>query len=63
MPAGWDFSVGNKLPQSTAEAAEQAGKGMYVDIPLLEDDYLILSSTIDKVFLSRIGARLLLATV
>ena len=41
MPAGWDFIVGDKIPQSTSQAAEQVGKGMYVDISLQKNDYLI----------------------
>lgn len=41
-PADWDFSVGYPYLQSTYEAAEQTGKGMFVDIALAENEYVIL---------------------
>jgi PKD repeat protein len=41
-PANWDFSVGDPSLQPTYEAAEQIGKGMFVDILLLENEYVIL---------------------
>jgi hypothetical protein len=41
-PADWDFSVGDQASQSTYEQAEQIGTGMYVDIPLQANGYIIL---------------------
>lgn len=41
-PRNWDYAVGDPTLKSTYEEAEEAGKGMYVDIALEEGDYLIL---------------------
>jgi hypothetical protein len=41
-PANWDFLVGSSDFQPTYEAAEQTGKGMFVDIALEENEYVIL---------------------
>jgi hypothetical protein len=41
-PTNQDFSVGDGSLRSTYEEAEQIGKGMVVDIPLLEDEYVTL---------------------
>ena len=40
--ADWDFSVGDPHNQPTYEAAERIGKGMFVDITLAEDEYVVL---------------------
>lgn len=41
-PANWDFSVGDSSLQPTYEQAEEIGKGMFVDISLQENEYVIL---------------------
>jgi hypothetical protein len=41
-PANWDFSVGSPHFQPTYEAAETTGKGMFVNIALAENEYVIL---------------------
>jgi uncharacterized repeat protein (TIGR02543 family) len=41
-PANWDFSVGGPQNQPTYEAAESIGKGMFVDIALAENEYVML---------------------
>jgi len=41
-PANWDFTVGDSNLQPTYEEAEQIGKGMFVDIHLQENEYVIL---------------------
>jgi len=41
-PANWDFLVGSSDFQPTYEAAETTGKGMFVDIGLVENEYVIL---------------------
>lgn len=41
-PTNWDFSVGHHVFQPTYQEAEQIGIGMFVDIPLQENDYVIL---------------------
>lgn len=41
-PADWDFSMGDPYVQPTYEAAEEIGKGMFVDIALAENEYVIL---------------------
>jgi hypothetical protein len=41
-PTNWDFSVGDPSLQPTYEGAEEIGRGMFVDIPLEENDYIIL---------------------
>jgi len=41
-PANWDFSVGHPYHQPTYEVAEGIGKGMFVNIALAENEYVIL---------------------
>jgi hypothetical protein len=41
-PTNWDFRVGDSSFQPTYEEAEAIGKGMFVDVPLQENDYVIL---------------------
>ncbi len=41
-PINWDFVVGDSAKQPTYEQAEEIGKGMFVDIPLEENDYVLL---------------------
>ena len=41
-PADWDLSVGGPQNQPTYEAAEIIGRGMFVDIALAENEYVML---------------------
>jgi Zn-dependent protease len=43
MPlANWDYSLSDFITYPTYEIAEQRGKGQFVDIPLNENDYVII---------------------
>lgn len=42
MPANWDFSVGSHNLRPTYMQAESDGRGMFVDIPLLVNDYVTM---------------------
>jgi len=41
-PVGSDYGVGDPIYQSTYEAAEAIGMGLFVDIPLNMNDYVVL---------------------
>ncbi len=40
-PINWDFTLGDATLQSTFQQAQQIGAGMFVDIELAQNDYLI----------------------
>jgi len=42
-PRSWDYAIGDTVNKPTYAEAEEAGKGMYVEIALEENDYLILT--------------------